>query len=321
MGRRFLFARPNTWLLDYVWLGFLQYALIFGVLLLVPRRGARTGLMRQVSSGVIAGAAAFCFLCAWSGLSGSAALLLAGGVGSRVATLSDTRRAALRHLVDRTVKPLAIGAAMVSILACAWYPAQERWAASRLSTPPPHAPNILLLVLDTVRASDLSTYGFERSTTPFLSTLAARGVRFDKATSTAPWTLASHFSILSGVFPNKMATPDIESRPSRVLSTDRPVLAEVLARRGYATAGFSANPSYVTRKWGMARGFSDFEDDPVGFGRIPAEYCARSQDRDQRDVAEAARVRQLPGPKERRSQYRAVDGCRRTQLSHGVLCR
>ncbi len=55
--------------------------------------------------------------------------------------------------------------------------------------PPANSPNVLLIVLDTVRADRLSLYGYERSTTPNLDRLSKRGIRFDLARATAPWTL------------------------------------------------------------------------------------------------------------------------------------
>ena len=55
--------------------------------------------------------------------------------------------------------------------------------------PPADSPNVLLIVLDTVRADRLSLYGYLRDTTPILKRLAERGIRFDQARATAPWTL------------------------------------------------------------------------------------------------------------------------------------
>jgi glucan phosphoethanolaminetransferase (alkaline phosphatase superfamily) len=63
--------------------------------------------------------------------------------------------------------------------------------------PPANSPNVLLIVLDTVRADHLSLYGYERSTTPVLERLAKRGIRFDQARATAPWTLPSHASMFT----------------------------------------------------------------------------------------------------------------------------
>ena len=63
----------------------------------------------------------------------------------------------------------------------------------------------MLIVLDTVRAKSLSLYGYSRATTPNLDRLAARGVVFERALSTAPWTLPSHGSMFTGRFPHELS--------------------------------------------------------------------------------------------------------------------
>ena len=72
------------------------------------------------------------------------------------------------------------------------------------SLPPEATPNVLLVVLDTVRADRMSLYGYERSTTPALERLAQRGIRFARARATAPWTLASHATMFSGRLPGDL---------------------------------------------------------------------------------------------------------------------
>ena len=64
-------------------------------------------------------------------------------------------------------------------------------------------PNILLIVMDAVRADHLSCYGYKRPTTPFLEEMAADGVIFDNAFAAAPWTPPSHASLFTGTYPSK----------------------------------------------------------------------------------------------------------------------
>ena len=78
--------------------------------------------------------------------------------------------------------------------------------------PPADSPNVLLIVLDTVRADRLSLYGYPRATTPILKRLAKRGIRFDEARATAPWTLASHASMFTGRLPHEL---NVELEDSR----------------------------------------------------------------------------------------------------------
>ena len=53
-------------------------------------------------------------------------------------------------------------------------------------------PNILLIVLDTVRAKNLSVYGYDRDTTPFFEEFSEQSITYERAYSPAPWTTPSH---------------------------------------------------------------------------------------------------------------------------------
>lgn len=102
--------------------------------------------------------------------------------------------------------------------------------------PPADAPNVLLIVLDTVRAQELSLYGYPRRTTPRLERLAATGVRFDRAIATSSWTLPSPAGMFTGRFPHALSA-DWQTP----LDSTHPTLAGALKARGYATYGFAAN--------------------------------------------------------------------------------
>jgi len=99
-------------------------------------------------------------------------------------------------------------------------------------------PNVLLLGLDTLRADRLSSYGYERSTTPHLDALAAAGVRFDQAVSTAPWTAPSFASIFTGRMPTAHGVVDRLT----TLSTELTTLPEHFARAGWRTQAFAFKP-------------------------------------------------------------------------------
>ena len=117
------------------------------------------------------------------------------------------------------------------------------------------APNVVLIVLDTVRADSLTSYGSERDTTPNLARLADQGVLFTQARSTAPWTLPSHASLFTGRWPFELSA-DV----GRPLDHTYPTLAEMLTDRGYATGGFVANTQNCNAWYGLDRGFEHFED-------------------------------------------------------------
>jgi arylsulfatase A-like enzyme len=131
---------------------------------------------------------------------------------------------------------------------------KERREESR-PLPPAESPNVLLIVLDTVRADHLSLYGYARSTSPALERLAARGIRFDQARAAAPWTLASHATLFTGRWPHELAIKWLFP-----LGPDFPTLAEFLGARGYATAGFVGNAFYCSYGSGLDRGFTHYED-------------------------------------------------------------
>src|SRR5262249_28657657 len=134
----------------------------------------------------------------------------------------------------------------------------EARALARLPAPPAEAPNVLFIVLDTVRARSLSLYGYARDTTPELSRWARRGIRFDRAAAPACWTFPSHCSFFTGRWPF-----ELNAHWQLVLNTPHPTLAEFLAARGYATAGLVANTSYCSAESGMSRGFAHYEDYPL----------------------------------------------------------
>jgi len=109
-------------------------------------------------------------------------------------------------------------------------------------------PDLVLVVIDTLRADHLSTYGYQRNTSPAIDALAAGGVVFEDATSQSSWTLPSMASMLSGrrVFVNAYTMPPTI-----------PTLAERLANAGYETVAFVANPA-ISARGGFDRGFETF---------------------------------------------------------------
>jgi hypothetical protein len=116
-------------------------------------------------------------------------------------------------------------------------------------------PSVLVLMLDTLRADRLGCYGAERDLTPNLDRLAGRGVRFANAVSAAPWTLPSHASVFTGLWPHEHGADWRAPLDKRA-----PTLAEVLARRGYRTGGFVANLVLTSREHGLHRGFQVYRD-------------------------------------------------------------
>jgi arylsulfatase A-like enzyme len=181
---------------------------------------------------------------------------------------------ALRRRAWRFGVELAIGAA-AAVLWNSWSP--PLWTApidTRLAVAPPAAgaPDVLLISMDTTRADHMSTYGYARDTSPNLTALGNDALVFTQARSPAQWTVPGHASMFTGMYPTRhgahyagdwTAGPKIYGR-KRVLplAADRTTLAEVLRDRGYATGGFAANFANLDRGFGMAQGFSRYEDHP-----------------------------------------------------------
>ncbi|MCM2270156.1 MAG: sulfatase [Thermoanaerobaculia bacterium] len=114
---------------------------------------------------------------------------------------------------------------------------------------------ILVLSLDTLRADRLGAYGHTRDTSPFLDSLAARGVLFEEAIAQYPSTLVSHMSIFTGLYPREHAV----FPPRGQLAATIPTIAELLQRAGYRTAGFTEG-GQMRGKHGFERGFDHFDD-------------------------------------------------------------
>jgi arylsulfatase A-like enzyme len=115
-------------------------------------------------------------------------------------------------------------------------------------------PDILLVVLDTVGAAHTSLHGGPLPTTPVLERLAREGAWFRRAVATAPWTVPSHASLFTGEQPRTVGCH--HEHPS--LPEGVPTTAEILARAGYRTGAFVANP-WVGPATGLVRGFDHTE--------------------------------------------------------------
>jgi arylsulfatase A-like enzyme len=185
-------------------------------------------------------------------------LLLSGGLAVQSGWLAGAHRRRVLGLVRRT-SPLLAGAVLAIVLLTLGHRQWSEYrAVAALPPPPAGARNVLLIVWDTVRAGNLSLHGYGRPTSPNLERLAARGVRFDRAFSTAPWTLPSHASLFTGRWPHELSA-DWQVP----LDETHPTLAGYLAAHGYDTAGFVANLDYCGRETGLARDFAHYEDYPI----------------------------------------------------------
>ncbi len=151
--------------------------------------------------------------------------------------------------------PVLVAIVIVSAASIQVSDSVKQWREARRPMPAAGSSNVLLIVLDTVRADHLGAYGYGRATTPAFDRLAARGIRFEEARAPAPWTLASHASFFTGRWPHELGVNWLIPIQSHF-----PTLAEYLENHGYATAGFVANAGYCSYETGLSRGFTHFED-------------------------------------------------------------
>ncbi len=119
-------------------------------------------------------------------------------------------------------------------------------------------PNVLLVVIDTLRADRLGCYGWERAHTPSIDRLAREGVRFADAMSPSAWTLPSHASLFTSTYPSQHAVWSEQRLPEGL-----PTLAELLRDCGYSTAAITEG-GFVRAVYGLARGFDVFNSGPGG---------------------------------------------------------
>ena len=117
------------------------------------------------------------------------------------------------------------------------------------------APNVVYVVMDTLRLDRLGCYGYERGTTPRLDAFAAQGLLFTDAYTTSSWTWPSTASLLTGQLPDSHG---VKSSSTCTLSQRIDTLAEAMQARGYTTAAFSGNPIVEPDRY-FDQGFETFD--------------------------------------------------------------
>ncbi len=129
--------------------------------------------------------------------------------------------------------------------------------------PASERPNVLVLLVDTLRADRLGAYGASPSPTPALDRVAAEGVVFEQSIAQAPWTLPSVASILTGVHPRshgvlgRLVDEDSDELEAAFLADAFRTLPEHAALAGVTTVGLSANP-LIGRGTNLVQGFETF---------------------------------------------------------------
>jgi len=262
---------PLFWQSALLWLA-------FGVLALVPASLAQRLVSRRRDGGPPGAreqAASVAWLAAWmagpvlvharvdrhtaiggdvSGLLSLGALLdLLLGLAF-VALLFFATRAAVARLGG-----LRLGAALaLAALACGLFVGfrADTGGTGSSVAEAPAGPNVLLMVWDTTRSKNLSLYGYGRETTPFLDRVAETSLVFDRARSASSYTLTSHLSMLTGVYPSHHGAR-LRRQVFDPFAT--PSVAEDFARAGYRTGAF-VGTGVLRAQTGAAWAFEHFDD-------------------------------------------------------------
>ncbi|MEO6445543.1 MAG: sulfatase [Gemmatimonadaceae bacterium] len=243
---------------DLIWRVPLGYAVVFlpVVLLLIalgvlmPTRVTLRGVLWTWGSLILFGS-----LLLFPQINGYASLLLAVALAMRASQFVKQREGAIL----RVARVLGVMGGVALLVSATTTPVvrsmMERRTVGALPPAPAGAPNVLLIILDTVRADFMSLYGAEGETTPHLERWAQRGSVFDESYSTSSWTMPSHASLFTGQNPSlhraSFATP---------LAERYVTLAEILQSRGWATSGVTANFMATTIESGLAQGFIHYDD-------------------------------------------------------------
>lgn len=125
-------------------------------------------------------------------------------------------------------------------------------------------PNIIVLILDTMRARNMSSYGYPLRTTPRIDAFAEEAVLFRRAISAATWTIPSHASLLSGLYISQHRLESIKG--DRRFNEAIVPLPAALSRHGYRSAAFSQNMLFSPSN-NLDGGFDEFHDVEELLGR------------------------------------------------------
>jgi arylsulfatase A-like enzyme len=144
-------------------------------------------------------------------------------------------------------------------------------------------PSFVLFLIDTLRADHVGAYGYGRDTTPFIDSLAARGLLFERAVAQAPWTASSMASIWTSRYPTEVGVHaneddgglrNVGKHSATTLGDDSVTLAAALGGAGYDTIAVTNN-IYASEKFGLLAGFKDRAHHPGYHAGRTLEVAAR----------------------------------------------
>ena len=141
--------------------------------------------------------------------------------------------------------------AMVVLILAAAVVSCSRSRAAKLRNP-----NVVLITLDTTRADRIGAYGYEKASTPNLDRLAREGILFEECITPTAFTLPSHASMMTGLYP---PAHGVRLNGDAALADSQITLAERLSESGYRTGAF-VGAFVLDGRWGISQGFQHFDD-------------------------------------------------------------
>jgi arylsulfatase A-like enzyme len=138
-------------------------------------------------------------------------------------------------------------------------------------------PNVVFVLVDTLRADHLGTYGYERPTSPNIDAIAKQGYVFEQVRSVCNWTNPTIASLFTGLYPQSIFRPaQHKDAVQLVLPDSITTMAEALKARGYRTAALVDHPG-INQRRGYAQGFEDYTQLSLkGANRAPWATTAAS---------------------------------------------
>ena len=175
----------------------------------------------------------------WEGARALSVQLVAAGCALLAAWLARPRRLPRASATLGVASAVAAcGAPLLGILSA---PPAAAW---------PERPNVVLISLDTLRPDRLTSYGYERDTSPNIARFFEEGWRFEGVLAPDAWTLTCHVSMLTGFEPSVHGVNE-----ERALPADLPTLADRMGAAGYRTMAIVDDCPWVDARYGLGRGF------------------------------------------------------------------
>jgi len=116
-----------------------------------------------------------------------------------------------------------------------------------------NTPNIIFIILDTLRGDKILSKYKNKNLNPYINNLLKNSIYFKNCIANSPWTLPSHISMFTGLYPTqcRVITKDADKLNNKI-----PILTEILNELGYYTICFTEN-AFINKKFGLTRGFDE----------------------------------------------------------------